>query len=441
VRILLVCPKNPFEINDPDFRMLWEQRLQNSLLFRQNWTGIANALIILAALTPPAIDVELVDENASDIDFSRRYDLVGITALTCQAVRAYQIADRFRQQGCAVAMGGIHVTVLPEEAQQHADAVAIGEGEYLWPQIVRDCERGCLRKVYRSDRLVDLRDVPLPRFDLLKERRPASVCIQATRGCPNDCEFCVASNIYGHKFRCKSVEQVLLEVETVQRTLGKTRVNFVDDNILGHRKFFVQLLESLTPLDIRYYLSSDISVGKDERFLDLLRTSGCVNITIGLETVYEEGLLFLDRSGFKARQLKHYRDYIDRIQSRGIGVYGAFIVGLDTDDETIFDRIADFIIETHLYEAQITIITPLPGSRLYERMKNENRLLGAPWDQYTMANLNFVHPRITKPAMEKGLFRTYQRVYSEETYLGKMAYFKGIQKRLMEAGQLPKAQV
>jgi radical SAM superfamily enzyme YgiQ (UPF0313 family) len=417
---------------NPDFMKIWNQRIQNSVLFRQNWFGISYALLILAALTPKNHEIELIDENVERIDFDKEYDLVGITSVTGQIDRAYEIADLFRNKGRLVIMGGIHVTVLPEEAKPHADSVVIGEAEYLWQQILVDAEKKQLKPFYRSDKPVKMKDVPIPRYDLINNRNYSSIFIQATRGCPHDCEFCLASNVYGRKYRSKSVEQVLAEIHYIHKSLGKKKLSFSDDNILVKKKFFTELFEKIIPMQLRYYVSSDVSIADDAAFLQLLKRSGCVNIYIGFETVYEEGLKNIDAHGWKLRQFKKYRSAIERIQSLGMGVLGAFIIGLDSDDPSIFEKVGDFIIGNHLNESQITILTPLPGSRLYHRLEKEGRLLPLQWSNYSMANLTFVHPNMSKEAIENGFLNLYQRVYSEESYRDKIQYFKNIQKRLIQ---------
>jgi len=432
--IALITPKDTFYSMNPSFSLFWEKRSDSDSFFGQNWTGTAYGLLTIAALTPSNYKIEIIDENREEINFTKSFDLVGISALTSHIIRAYQIADVFRSKGIKVILGGLHVTVLPEEAKLHADAIAVGEGEFVWPKILKDFEKKQLCSVYKADRLANLNESPTPRYDLIQKYKYGYVNIQTSRGCPHDCEFCLGSNVYGKKYRMKSINQVANEIKLIKEIFGDIRINFGDDNMLVNKKYAKMLLEEIGKLNIRYYLQSDIQIAEHKELLLLLRQSGCVNIFIGFETIYKEGLLEIDKTGWKANQLKNYSKNINKIQSLGIGILGAFIVGLDNDNKSIFERINNFIIDNYIFESQITILTPLPGTKLRERLIKEHRLLNTCWNNYSMINVNYIHPNMTTEEIETGLVDIYKQIFQEKIILQKMEYFKKIHKNLIVSG-------
>jgi len=427
VKILLISPRGSFLSRDREFQEFFS-RSRELATYRRYWSGLGQGLPIVAGVTPPDIQVELVDENHEAIDFSAACDLVGLTAMTQQADRAYEIAAEFRARGTRVVMGGIHATVLPEEARRHVDSVVVGEAERLWPRLLEDVRRGKLAPVYSGGPPVDLRDTPLPRYDLLRGKRYQAVWLQTTRGCPRDCEFCAASRVFGTAYRHKDEDQVLEEVALVRRTLEGAQIGFGDDNMFVNQAASRKLLEKLIPLKIRWYTQTDISVARDDGFLKLLRRSGCMVLFIGFETLTEEGLRGIDARGWKLRQLARYAEDVRRIQGHGIGVMGAFMVGLDSDEISCFERIHRFVTDNNLYAAQITISTPLPGTRLRERLEREGRLLPARWREHTCLNVTFRPRHLSPDELRRGLLDLYRSIYSKENHARKVRHFTDIYK-------------
>jgi radical SAM superfamily enzyme YgiQ (UPF0313 family) len=435
VKIALVSPRSTFMSRTPEFRELFEHASTLST-YRKNWSGLSSALLVLGALTPPGHEVQVIDENLEELDLDAGWDLAGITMMTQQATRAYEIAGALRARGVPVVLGGLHATVLPEEAGEHADAVVIGEAETLWPRIVADAGRGALARFYTAPgEPLDLARSPLPRYELIAGKPYSRVWIQTTRGCPHDCEFCAASKVFGLRYRRKGIAQVVAEVERVRELFGPVSLGFSDDNMLVHRGFSTALLERLAPFGLEWVAQTDISVARDDRLLELLRQSGCVHLFIGFESAGAAGLQGLDERGWKLRQWPRYRDDIARIQSAGIGVMGAFILGLDTDGPEVFERTAEFIVENRLYDAQVSILTPFPGTRLRRRFEREGRLLENPWSNYTIFDVNFVHPRLGLEELEEGLLSVYRRINSKDAYLRKLEHFRTIFKQVARAGR------
>jgi radical SAM superfamily enzyme YgiQ (UPF0313 family) len=429
MKIAFINPKGTsFGVNER-FEQFWNsiQELDKHTLLSTRldfWSGFSLGLLILAALTPEEHEIRVIDENIDKVDFNEHFDLVCISAITQTATRAYYLGDKFRQHNCKVIIGGIHATLMPEEAIEHADSVAIGEGEAVWDTILQDVANGKLRQYYKSGRYYDLGNSPVPRYDLLDIGRYKMVWIQTSRGCPHDCEFCAASKVFGLKYRHKSIDQVINEITYVIDMWGNYQINFADDNIFFNRKYAKDLLDRIAPLKIRWAASTDVSVGYDEEFLEKLRRSGCTVLLIGFESINEENLKGLDRNDWKRRRVKEYPKLIQRIQSHGIGIMGAFILGFDNDKQSIFDDVADFILDNKLYASQITVLTPLPGTRLRERLSSENRLLGSRWDKYTFLDVNYVPKHLTIDELEAGVLAAYRRVYSKEARLSVVKHFK-----------------
>jgi len=343
--------------------------------------------------------------------FDYDFDLVGISAFTYQAPHAYEIADHFRSRGIPVIMGGNHITAKPDEALQHADFIITGEGEDTFPRFLADFEKGEAKRIYESSRSVKLGDIPLPRFDLLEHReRYNKIPLQTTRGCPYNCEFCSIIAVYGHKFRIKPVERVIEEVKLVLSLFEKPHFSFVDENMLVNKEYSKDLLRQLLPLGITWECYCDISVAEDEELLDLMRESGCYEIQVGLETVNRESLRVV--SPWKYKKALKYPEYIKKIQDHGVGVMGLFMMGMDGDDKTIFRDMWEFIKENHIFEADLAIMTPLPGSRLYDRLKAEGRVTGEEWDKYTWYHINYVPRLMSVDELREGMIWMHKKIHS-----------------------------
>jgi len=393
--------------------------------------AFSSGLLVIASLTPKNIEIKVIDENYDSIDFTERFDLVGISAMTQQASRAYQIADRFRSQGATVVLGGIHATTTPEEAIKHCDSVFIGEAEKTWPIFLKDFQNNRIAPFYRSNRLADLTKSPIPRYDLLKKDCYRVIWLQTGRGCPHDCEFCAASQIYGLKYRHKSIKQVVGEITLIHNIWPNAHINFSDDNLFLDRNFSKELVKHIRNLNFRWFAQTDVSIANDQMFLNDLREAGCTTLFIGFETISAKSLSSVNKNLWKLRQLKNYPKAIDRIQSKGIGIIGAFIIGFDEDTNETFDELADFIIRNNIFIPQITILTPLPGTRLYERLKEKGRLLNNPWSQFTCTEVNFVPSNMSVDQLSSGLYHIYERVYAPEVRGKVVKHFKNIYKKLL----------
>ncbi len=353
-------------------------------------------LAMVAALTPPEVEVSLTDENVTVVDFQKETDLVGITALTITAQRAYEIADTFRARGVKVILGGIHPSTLPEEASQHADAVVIGEAEGIWPNLLEDFRTNKLQRVYRQRERPSLLKLPIPRRDLFaKGAYYVTNIISTTRGCPYSCSFCSVTSFLGHTYRCRPVEEVLKEIETLnQRKL----VVFVDDNIVGNPKFAKKLFRALVPYKIKWLAQASVTIARDDELLKLAAASGCQALLIGFETLSPANLVAV---GKRVNVVDEYPTVIRKIHSHGIAIHGFFILGLDEDNEDVFDRTVRFAQKMRLESAQFAWPVPYPGTALYESLDKAGRIVTKDWSQYE-SNLVFKPKLMSREVLQKG---------------------------------------
>ncbi|MBT3386984.1 MAG: B12-binding domain-containing radical SAM protein [Desulfobacula sp.] len=429
MKIGLISPKG-LKTNDNKLDQIFQNTSQDQSYIDSLSGAFGTGLLVISTLTPDHIEIEIIDENFDDIDFNKAYDLIGISVMTHQASRAYEIADEFRSRGITVSIGGIHATVLPEEAKRHCDSVFIGEAEHTWPVFLKDFKNGNVSDFYKSEKPVDMTSLLTPRYDLLKKENYKVIWMQTGRGCPHDCEFCVASNVYGHKYRHKTINQIIDEIKFIHKIWPNARINFADDNFLVNRKFSRELVKHLKKIDLRWFAQTDISIADDKEFIRELKEAGCTTLFIGFESVSKSSLSKINKNSWKLNQLYNYPEAIEKIQAQGIGIVGAFILGLDGDTEETFDELADFILENNIFIPQITVLTPLPGSRLYKRLKKENRLTDIPWSNYTFTEVNYIPKNMTGEDLKNGLHRVYKKVYSKEARLKVLKHFKNIFKEL-----------
>jgi radical SAM superfamily enzyme YgiQ (UPF0313 family) len=346
------------------------------------------------------------------------FDVVALSCLSAQSAAAYRLADRFRSRGVPVVMGGLHATALPEEAAEHCDAVVAGEGEASWPELLADAEAGRLRRIYRPAAEFNLDQAPLPAFELLDAGHYHRLTVQVSRGCPYQCEFCASSILLTSRYKMKPMARVLAEIDRIRALWPRPFIEFADDNALVHRGYWKRLLSELKSRKVRWFAEADISIHEDDELLDLMRASGCTEVLIGLESPDEGALAGIElRTDWKRRQAASYLEAIARIQRHGIRVNGCFILGLDGHDSGIFDRVLAFARASELFDVQITLLTPFPGTPLYQRLKREGRLLcdgPEAWERCTLFDVNYV-PRLMPAEELRHRFRDLvARLYDDE---------------------------
>jgi radical SAM superfamily enzyme YgiQ (UPF0313 family) len=377
-------------------------------------------LLTLAGLTPAHHEIRYIDipdVDAPDVvaALPGPFDVVAISSFTAMIKDAYRLAARYRAAGTKVILGGLHVALCPDEAAPHADAIVVGEGELLWPQVLADLESGRLQNRYQTAVAFNLADAPMPRFDLLDVKRYNLLTIQTSRGCPWNCDFCAASIRLNPKYRTKPIPKVIAELHRIKEIWPVPFIEFADDNTFADRRHGHALTDGLMDEKIRWFTETDISVAQDSRLLHKMRKSGCAQILIGLEDPSDgtEGMEL--KTNWKARQRAHYLDSIRKIQDHGITVNGCFVLGLETHTEASFDRIWEFIQQSELYEIQLTILTPFPGTPLYDRLAAAGRLIEPlAWEKRTLFDVTFQPAHLSVDALRKGLLALASKVYSKE---------------------------
>jgi len=332
-------------------------------------------------------------------------------------------------------LGGLHVTAMRKEAQAHADAVVLGEGEPVWTRLVRDFEAGRLQPIYDArGQAFSLADSPMPRYDLLEPDRYNRLTVQTQRGCPFDCEFCAASIRLSPGFRTKPLDRVTAEIDEIRRIWPRPFIELADDNSFADRKRGLRLAEAMGRADVRWFTETDLSVAYDEDLLDALEQSGCQQVLIGFESPQQGALDSLEqRSNWKHRQWRRYLEAVDRIQSRGISVNGCFILGLDGSGPQSFGEVLRFIRESGLSEVQITVLTPFPGTPLYRRLAREGRLLQpTAWERCTLFDVNFRPTGLSAEELESGFLDLAKQVYSDEETSRRKERFLPLMRRRFE---------
>jgi radical SAM superfamily enzyme YgiQ (UPF0313 family) len=378
------------------------------------------SLLTLAALTPPEFDIEYheIKDLRTAPELPGDFDLVAISTFTAQVKDAYAVADHYRSAGVAVVMGGLHVKSQPEEAAEHCTAIAVGEGEVLWPRIVDDFRNGALRPRYdqAAGEYYDLAEAPIPRYDLLDIGKYNRLTVQTSRGCPHCCDFCAGSILLTPKYAVKPVDRVIAEIRAIKRLWARPFIEFADDNSFVDRARAKALLTALRGEDIRWFTETDVSIADDIELLDLMRASGCRQVLIGLESPQPQGLDGIEvKRNWKLARLPDYEAAVRKIQSRGVTVNGCFILGLDGDSEETFDAIYDFVDRTALFEAQITVLTAFPGTPVYDRLAAEGRLIEPEaWEKCTLFDVNFHPKNMSAEALQRGLVELAGRLYDSE---------------------------
>jgi radical SAM superfamily enzyme YgiQ (UPF0313 family) len=375
-------------------------------------------LLTLAGLTPPQHEcryLEVKDIRESAV-LPTDFDLVAISSFSAQVGEAYELADRYRNLGVPVVLGGLHVSMLPQEALKHCDAVVVGEGEGSWLKVLRDVERGELRSSYQADGQFDLTHAPMPAFELLEIDQYNRLTVQASRGCPLRCDFCASSILIAPTYRQKPLEHVLAEVDRIRELWPRPFIEFADDNAFVNKRYWKRLLPQLAERRIRWFAETDISLYDDSELLSAMRESGCAQVLIGLESPSPNGLRGIElRNDWKLRWWPLYKDAITRIQSYGIRVNGCFVLGLDGHRPEVFDDVYDFVVESELYDVQITVQTPFPGTPLEQRLRREDRLLyDGEWERCTLFDVNYMPKGMSVDELRNGFRHLAKRLYSED---------------------------
>lgn len=404
LKLVLISPRGPLYRKRGG---VWKKSLRYAPL----------TLTTLAALIPAELnmDVVLVDEGIEEVDYDALdADLVGISIITGTASRGYEIAAQYRQRGVPVIMGGVHVTLIPDEAAQHADSIVIGYAEETFPQLLRDFAQGQMKSCYQQAR-PSLANLPHPRRDLLNARDYTTIhTYEATRGCIHQCEFCVVPTAWGGKPLHKPVADVIDEIRTMQ----SKRLLFLDLNIIADKAYAKELFMALIPLKLIWGGLATTLIAWDDELLDLAAKSGCRGLLVGFETVSDDSLAEMNK---RFNNRKDYHTVAERLHDSGIAIQGTFVFGTDADDQDSFARTVDFVMDAHIDLPRYAIQTPFPNTPLYKRLKAEERILTEDWTLYDGQHVVYQPKQMTPMELLSGTEWAWKKTYS----------FSNIARRLM----------
>ena len=395
MRILLISPKGP----------LYRHR---GGIFRRSLRYAPLTLTTLAALVPQGLGaaVEIVDEGIQDVDTERPADLVGLTVITGTAPRAYELAARFRARGIPVILGGPHVTLVPDDAAPHADAIVVGYAEESWPQLLRDAAAGRLQSRYDQRPHLSLAGMPFARRDLLPRSRFLTTDVfEATRGCVHNCDFCVVPSAWGRTPYQKPVEDVVADI----RQKGSRKLIFVDLNLIADPVYAARLFEALIPLRVQWYGLATTLLGDDAPLLALAARSGCRGLLMGLESMSVKNLR---QSGKGFNAPADYARLVERLHQHRIALQGCFVFGLDHDTPAVFLETARFAVEARIDLPRFAVVTPFPGTALYRRLDAQNRILTRNWELYDGHHVVFQPSLMSVEDLQRGIETAWRHAYS-----------------------------
>jgi radical SAM superfamily enzyme YgiQ (UPF0313 family) len=353
------------------------------------------SLHILQGLTPPEHEVKLVEEENEPLNLEEECDLVGISCMTSNAPRAYQLAQEFKKRGKTVVFGGVHPTILPEEALQYGDSVVAGEAEGVWEQVLEDFQNGGLQRKYHDPKPPLERYIPKKYGKHHQKKLFHVIPIMTTRGCPYDCEFCCVSDLYGRQIRHSPVSNVIRDIEESQ---GKSFI-FLDDNIIGKPKYAKELFRAMKPLNIKWGGQASVSFVQDIELMKLAAESGCSALFFGVESVSEVQLKTMRKS---IKELGKIEEAIQRVKDLGVVFHASIVMGFDNDTKAVFSDTLEFLQRNKVSSTTLNILTPYPGTRIYEQFRREGRLLTTNWKHYDHNTVVFRPKHISPDELQAG---------------------------------------
>lgn len=394
-KVILISPKGP----------LYRHK---GGIFGKGLRYMPQTLPTLAALTPKELNIEIVclDEGIQTIDPNTlEADLVGMTVITGSAPRAYELASIFKGRQIPVVMGGPHITLAPDDAQPHADALVLGWAEITWPQLLRDWLAGNLQSRYTEQPDYQL-ETPLPDRTVLPAKSYLTDAVfEATRGCVFNCDFCVSPSAWGRKAWHKPVENVVADI----KRHGKKRIIFVDLNIIANRQYALELFHALTPLKVKWFGLATTTLVNDSELFDACAESGCTGLLMGLESIDPSTLSGMRKNFNKP---ENYAQIVDSLHRKRIALQGCFVFGQNGETTEVFEKTAKFAVEAGIDLPRFAISTPFPGTPLYKRLENENRLLHHDWSLYDGQHCVFQPTDMTPRELELGTEQAWKIAYS-----------------------------
>jgi radical SAM superfamily enzyme YgiQ (UPF0313 family) len=397
MKVALISPKGPLYRN-------------RGGIFKKSLRYQPLTLTTLAALAPSdlAVDFALYDEGIQDVPLDLDADIVGLTVITGSSKRAYELADHFRARSIKVVLGGPHVTLLPDEAGRHADAICMGYAEESWPQLLRDLSQGRMKARYEQghDFEFSVTNLPFARRDLLDGRRFLTQAVfEATRACAHDCEFCVVPTAWGRRQFQKPVGHVVDDI----RRVGKKKIIFIDLNLVSDFDYGAELFEALVPLKIRWFGLATSLIGRKPELMQLMARSGCAGLLIGFETISSAGLRDINK---RFNDPKLYSKLIADLHAIGISIQGCFVFGNDSDTRFVFDETVQFVVDNAIDLPRFAILTPFPGTPLHVRLDREGRILTKNWELYDGQHVVFDPKGMSPDQLQAGHEKAWRDAYS-----------------------------
>ena len=378
-----------------------------------SWTSILFGYPIItlphmAAITPAKYDVQIINENYDTLDFNINVDIVAITCYTMTAPRVYEIADEFRKRGKKVVLGGYHPTAMPAEAIKHADSIIMGMAEASWPRLLDDFEKGKLKRIYARDTNFDMADVPPLRRELIKHN-PLLGAMQTTRGCSNRCEFCAISSFCHHGVKQRPIKNVIEEIKNIPNRMFVIH----DPHLTVNRKYAKELFREIIKNKIKKAWvangTTNVLLNVDDDFLRLAKKSGCVEWFVGFESVSQAALNGIKKTHNK---VDDFHKMIKRVHKHGMSIQGGIIFGFDEDTPDIFDATLQKLYELEIDVLEINILTPYPGTPLYERLDKEGRIFTKDWSKYNQIDVVFEPKNMTVEELYNGAKKVAKEYYS-----------------------------
>ncbi len=357
------------------------------------------ALANIAALTPDNYEIKVIDEQIMPVDYNVECNLVAITVNTSVSKRAYEIADNFKKKGIKVVMGGFHCSFMPEESLKHADSIVVGDAEDSWPKLIKDFENGNLKRKYISDQTKSL-EIKTPKLEIFRGMGYINTnFVETTRGCSHNCKFCSTSPFYDHKHRKRPIEEVIKDIKNV-KSFPKKFIFFVDDNIVCDRNYAKKLFRALIPLKIFWISQATADIGEDEELVRLAAKSGCFGVFLGFDSISKSSLNEVNK---KHNKVAKYKNIVEMLHKHGIGIEAGFVFGFDNDSKEVFRETFEFLNETKIESFLAMYLTPIPGTKIYDEFKKQNRLLESDFSKYDFRHVVIKPKNMTPKELYEGV--------------------------------------